>query len=83
MTNYYSNSIDYHNDLDAFEARVRAEEAEAEEPTEQEEKETCCCCCYEYAGDNRDCPVHGRLSDEEAKADYQERKDLYTMGMGY
>jgi len=30
MTNYYSNSSDYHNDLDAFEARVRAEQEEAE-----------------------------------------------------
>ena len=28
MTNYYSNSADYHDDLDRFEARVRAMEAE-------------------------------------------------------
>lgn len=27
---YYKNSIEYHQDLDAFEARMRAEEAEAE-----------------------------------------------------
>jgi hypothetical protein len=30
MTNYYNNSIEYNNDLDAFEARVRAEQAETE-----------------------------------------------------
>lgn len=28
MKSYYTNSVDYHNDLDAFEARVRAMEAE-------------------------------------------------------
>jgi len=30
MTNYYSNSADYHDDLDRYEARVRAEQAERE-----------------------------------------------------
>lgn len=28
MANYYSNSIDYHNDLDNWEARVHADQAE-------------------------------------------------------
>ncbi len=44
------------------------------------------CCCYEVMGDNKDCPKHGDIhrpfSDDEIKADYQERSDLYNMGMG-
>lgn len=48
------------------------------------------CSCLEYVGDNDDCPVHGKgleqkrgaFSDAEIKADYQERSDLYMMGMG-
>jgi len=46
------------------------------------------CECYLYMGDNSKCPVHGAkdtgaFSDAEIKADYQERNDLYAMGMGY
>lgn len=50
------------------------------------------CSCFLYMGDNPDCPVlgHGRVSNntgafsaDEIKADYQERNDLYAMGMGY
>jgi hypothetical protein len=48
------------------------------------------CSCFLYMGDNSECPVHGKgiqtrgaFSDAEIKADYQERKDLYSMGMGY
>jgi hypothetical protein len=41
------------------------------------------CVCLEIVGDNGDCPVHGAFSDDEIKADYQERGDLYSMGMGY
>ncbi len=45
------------------------------------------CACFLYMGDNADCPVHGKksgaFSDAEIKADYQERNDLYAMGMGY
>lgn len=75
MTNYYSNSADYHNDLDAFEARIRAEQAERD----LDEAEKPRCACYEYIGDNPECPIHG---DYFKKADEQERADLYTMGMG-
>lgn len=42
------------------------------------------CICLIYIGDNADCPVHGKpFTDAEIKADYQERADLYAMGMGY
>lgn len=42
------------------------------------------CSCFLYMGDNADCPVHGHpFTDAEIKADYQERNDLYAMGMGY
>lgn len=94
MSNYYSNSIDYHNDLDAFEARVRAEQAERDA-----EEETCT--CFEIQGDNADCPKHGdhfkshgpivELSDAEQVmadyfddygANYHERNDMYLTGMG-
>ena len=54
MTNYYSNSIDYHNDLDRFEARMRAEQEETE--IHEADKK---CVCLEYIGDNGYCPVHG------------------------
>jgi hypothetical protein len=30
MTGYYKNSIEYHNDLDRYEARIRAEQEEIE-----------------------------------------------------
>lgn len=46
------------------------------------------CHCYEYMGDNPKCPKHGgdisdiHFSMEEILSDYQERNDLYTMGMG-
>ena len=41
------------------------------------------CSCYLYMGDNSECPVHGKpFSDAEIRADYQERNDLYMMGMG-
>ena len=45
------------------------------------------CSCFLYMGDNSECPVHGKktgaFSADEIKADYQERGDLYAMGMGY
>ena len=47
------------------------------------------CICLEVIGDNGTCPVHGKgfesrgaFSDDEIKADYQERNDLYNMGVG-
>lgn len=48
------------------------------------------CSCFLYKGDNVDRPVrgkgheqnHGAFSADEIKADYQERNDLYMMGMG-
>lgn len=48
------------------------------------------CSCFLHMGDNADCPVHGKgleqnhgaFSDAEIKADYQERNELYMMGMG-
>lgn len=41
------------------------------------------CFCFEFEGDNADCPVHGHpFTDAEIEADYQERNDLYMMGMG-
>jgi hypothetical protein len=46
------------------------------------------CCCYEYAGDNPYCPVHGGMcdsgefTDSDYRADYQERSELYAMGIG-
>ncbi|MCZ2122247.1 MAG: hypothetical protein LC108_08295 [Anaerolineales bacterium] len=41
------------------------------------------CLCFELQGDNDNCPVHGKpFTDDEIKADYQERNDLYMMGMG-
>lgn len=46
------------------------------EAEEDDEK----CICIFYIGDNGVCPVHGALDD--SSADYQESKDLYTMGMG-
>jgi len=56
------------------------------------------CSCFLYMGDNSECPVHGgmhknrgEVSGTEAKSNYfsdygfsyQERGDLYAMGMGY
>lgn len=55
------------------------------------------CSCFLYMGDNSECPVHGKktgavaesitLDDDyvmaQLKADYEERKELYAMGMGY
>ena len=48
------------------------------------------CSCFLYMGDNPNCPEHGGMfsdhgafTDDEIKADYQERNDLYMMGMGY
>jgi hypothetical protein len=48
------------------------------------------CACFLYVGDNSECPVHGGMfknhgafSADEIKADYQERGELYAMGMGY
>lgn len=48
------------------------------------------CCCFEVLGDNPNCPEHGGMfeshgafSSDEIKADYQERGDLYAIGMGY
>lgn len=43
------------------------------------------CSCFLYMGDNPDCPVHGHMffyHENEIKADYQERADMYMMGMG-
>lgn len=46
------------------------------------------CCCYEFAGDNPNCPVHGGMcdsgefTDADYRADYQERSELYMIGMG-
>ncbi len=50
------------------------------------------CSCFLYMGDNVDCPVHGgtHKSFEQLAADYysdygadyQERNELYMMGMG-
>lgn len=41
------------------------------------------CSCFLYMGDNPDCPVHGKpFTADEIRADYQERNDLYMMGMG-
>ena len=83
MTNYYSNSVDYNNDLDAFEARVRAEQAE----DEIEEKPQCC--CFEFIGDNPGCPIHGAFQayygfggDDNSIAWDKERDELRTMGQG-
>ena len=58
----------YHDQLDAFEARVRAEQAE----TDYEESRRHftvddypegvlpeICICLEYIGDNGTCPIHG------------------------
>ena len=54
--------------------QARLEEIETEEPE---------CSCFEFIGDNDDCPVHGHpFTDAEIKADYQERNDMYMMGMG-
>lgn len=56
------------------------------------------CSYFLYMGDNSECPVHGgtsknrgEVSTTEAKSNYfsdygfsyQERNDLYAMGMGY
>ena len=45
------------------------------------------CSCFLYMGDNVDCQVHGKntgaFSADEIRADYQERNNLYAMGMGY
>lgn len=45
------------------------------------------CSCFMYMGDNPDCLIHDKkdnsaFSEAEIKADYQERNDLYMMGMG-
>lgn len=41
------------------------------------------CSCFEFIGDNDACPVHGHpFTDAEIKAYYQERAELYMMGMG-
>ena len=42
----------YHDQLDAFEARVRAEQEE----TDIHEAEKCT--CLEFAGDDLECPIH-------------------------
>lgn len=46
----------YHDQLDAYEARVRAEQEETE-IAEADKKVICI--CLEYIGDNGYCPVHG------------------------
>lgn len=54
--------------------QARLEAIETEEPE---------CACFEFIGDNDACPVHGKpFTDAEIKADYQERNELYMMGMG-
>lgn len=72
MTNYYSNSIDYHDDLDRFEARARAEQEE----TEIHETEKPMCVCLVYIGDNGPCPVHG----ENTVAEYESEGSDTSMG---
>lgn len=80
MTNYYSNSVDYHDALDRFEAQERHEQAMRDFDAKQAAaKEEAGCCCYEHIGDNPNCRIHG---DEFTQADEQERQELYTLGMG-
>jgi hypothetical protein len=55
MTNYYSNSRDYHDDLDRFEALVRSEQEPEINSIQSNQPQ---CVCYEFAGDNDNCPVH-------------------------
>lgn len=47
------------------------------------------CVCLEHIGDNGYCPVHGKGFEQDKAdyftdygADYKERNDLYSMGMG-
>lgn len=79
MTNYYSNSIDYHNDLDRFEARMRAEQEEAE--IEEADKKAACV-CLEYIGDNGFCPVHGYPPLEPEGSDTSMSAQLNDAGYG-
>ena len=91
MTNYYSNSADYHDAVDRYEAQERSERAireyyekaaaAKEEAGFDEEHKEAGCTCYEHAGDNPLCPVHGEAQEFTA-ADDQERSDLYMIGMG-
>ena len=46
------------------------------------------CCCFEYVGDNKDCPIHGKFYEfygfagDDSTAWDKERDDLRTMGQG-
>jgi hypothetical protein len=80
MSNYYSNSADYHDAVDAFEARMRSEEADREESKRKQSKPVSCA-CFEYIGDNPECPIHGADNDDSTAYD-KERAELYTIGMG-
>jgi len=46
----------YHDQLDAYEARVRAEQEETDIAKADKEP---LCICLEHIGDNGFCPVHG------------------------
>ena len=58
----------YHDALDRFEAKQRAEQFEREQDEIDESK----CVCFEYMGDNPECPLHGNLF-KQAKAEAEEQ----------
>jgi len=95
MTDYYSNSTEYHNDLDRFEAQRRAEDAERElneAPVTDliTEIDTEIDSAEALLRDRQLMAERWAQEDAEIKAayyseygqDYQERNDLYCMGMG-
>ncbi len=52
----------YHDALDRYEARMRAEKAEREfDELEARQRERCC--CLERAGDDEACPIHGLAAE--------------------
>ena len=68
----------YHDQLDAFEARVRAEQEETE-IAEADKKPVCV--CLEYIGDNGYCPVHGYPPEAEG-SDTSMSAQLNDSGFG-
>lgn len=78
MTNYYKNSIEYHDALDLLEARMKLEQEETDIHEAGKHPQ---CNCYEFVGDNSACPVHGTYTDED-ESDTSMSAQLHNAGFG-
>jgi hypothetical protein len=88
----------YHDALDRYEARMRAEQADrelddvlayeilqeqAERERDLDEQDKRQCCCFEFAGDNDICPIHGAAIIEEPEgSDTSATAQLSEAGFG-